>query len=128
MSTVGHGIGFVPYSPLGRGFLTDNITDIVALRAGDARRNMPRFQGGNLHRNLELVETLRKCAVAEKCTPEGQEDVFPKLIASGEFADIATVHSAEELLTQLQAWAIPIRRVVADTGERNPPGPPVVPG
>src|SRR5216683_108049 len=38
------GIGFVGYSPLGRGFLTGTVTSLDALRAGDARRNMPRFQ------------------------------------------------------------------------------------
>jgi aryl-alcohol dehydrogenase-like predicted oxidoreductase len=38
------GIGFVAYSPLGRGFLTGNVTDVTRLRASDARRNMPRFQ------------------------------------------------------------------------------------
>jgi aryl-alcohol dehydrogenase-like predicted oxidoreductase len=63
------GIGFVAYSPLGRGFLTGKVTDIAALRAGDVRRNMPRFQGDNLRRNLELVEELKKHAAAEKCTP-----------------------------------------------------------
>jgi aryl-alcohol dehydrogenase-like predicted oxidoreductase len=63
------GIGFVAYSPLGRGFLTGKVADIGALRAGDARRNMPRFQGDNLHRNLELVEALKKLAKAESCTP-----------------------------------------------------------
>jgi aryl-alcohol dehydrogenase-like predicted oxidoreductase len=63
------GIGFVAYSPLGRGFLTGKVADIGALRAGDARRNMPRFQGDNLHRNLELVEALKKLATAESCTP-----------------------------------------------------------
>jgi aryl-alcohol dehydrogenase-like predicted oxidoreductase len=63
------GIGFVAYSPLGRGFLTGKITDIVALRPGDARRNMPRFQRDNLRRNLGLVEELKELAVAEKCTP-----------------------------------------------------------
>ena len=52
------GIGFVAYSPLGRGFLTGQVADIAALRAGDARRNMPRFQGDNLRRNLALVRTL----------------------------------------------------------------------
>jgi aryl-alcohol dehydrogenase-like predicted oxidoreductase len=62
-------IGFVAYSPLGRGFLTGKVADIGALRAGDARRNMPRFQGDNLHRNLELVEALKKLAKAESCTP-----------------------------------------------------------
>ena len=49
------GIGFVAYSPLGRGMLTGNVTDIEAMRVGDARRNMPRFQGANLRRNLVLV-------------------------------------------------------------------------
>ena len=63
------GIGFVAYSPLGRGFLTGNVANIAALRAGDARRNMPRFQGDNLRHNLGLVEELKKHAVAEKCTP-----------------------------------------------------------
>ena len=42
------GIGFVAYSPLGRGFLTGRVTGLEALREGDARRNMPRFQGENL--------------------------------------------------------------------------------
>src|SRR6516225_1843966 len=63
------GIGFVAYSPLGRGFLTGKVADIAALRAGDARRNMPRFQGDNLRRNLALVEELKKHAAAENCTP-----------------------------------------------------------
>ena len=62
------GIGFVAYSPLGRGFLTGNIADVGALRAGDARRNMPRFQGDNLRRNLQLVEELKAHAAAENCT------------------------------------------------------------
>ena len=63
------GIGFVAYSPLGRGFLTGKVTDIAAMRAGDARRNMPRFQGDNLRRNLELVEELKAHAGAENCSP-----------------------------------------------------------
>ncbi len=63
------GIGFVAYSPLGRGFLTGKIAEIAALRAGDARRNMPRFQGDNLRRNLELIKKLKGLAAAENCTP-----------------------------------------------------------
>ena len=62
------GIGFVAYSPLGRGFLTGNIADVAALRAGAARRNKPRFQGDNLRRNLQLVEELKAHAAAENCT------------------------------------------------------------
>jgi len=62
------GIGFVAYSPLGRGILTGKITDTAALRGGDARHNMPRFQGDNLRRNLALVEELKRHAAAENCT------------------------------------------------------------
>jgi len=63
------GIGFVAYSPLGRGFLTGSVAEIAALRAGDARRNMPRFQGDNLRRNLALVDRLKELAAVESCTP-----------------------------------------------------------
>src|SRR5246127_1985380 len=59
------GIGFVAYSPLGRGFLTGKVADVTALRAGDARRNMPRFQSENLQRNLVLLEELKAHAAAE---------------------------------------------------------------
>jgi len=62
------GIGFVAYSPLGRGFLAGNVTDVTRLRAGDARRNMPRFGADNLAHNLALVDTLKVLAAAEKCT------------------------------------------------------------
>jgi aryl-alcohol dehydrogenase-like predicted oxidoreductase len=63
------GIGFVAYSPLGRGFLTGTVTTLDTLREGDARRRMPRFQGDNLQRNLQLVEELKAHAAAENCTP-----------------------------------------------------------
>jgi aryl-alcohol dehydrogenase-like predicted oxidoreductase len=63
------GIGFVAYSPLGRGFLTGAVTSLDALREGDARRNMPRFQGDNLRRNLALVDEVKAHAAAERCTP-----------------------------------------------------------
>ncbi len=63
------GIGFVAYSPLGRGFLTGTVTTLDALREGDARRRMPRFQGDNLQRNLTLVEELKAHAASQNCTP-----------------------------------------------------------
>jgi aryl-alcohol dehydrogenase-like predicted oxidoreductase len=63
------GIGFVAYSPLGRGFLTGAVTSLDTLREGDARRRMPRFQGDNLERNLALVEEVKAHAAAERCTP-----------------------------------------------------------
>jgi aryl-alcohol dehydrogenase-like predicted oxidoreductase len=63
------GIGFVAYSPLGRGFLTGTVTTLDALREGDARRRMPRFQADNLKRNLQLVDELKAHAASERCTP-----------------------------------------------------------
>jgi aryl-alcohol dehydrogenase-like predicted oxidoreductase len=63
------GIGFVPYSPLGRGFLTGRVTTLDNLREGDARRRMPRFQDGALQKNLALVEELKAHAVSLNCTP-----------------------------------------------------------
>jgi len=63
------GIGFVAYSPLGRGFLTGGVTSLDRLRDGDARRRMPRFQAENLARNLALVEELKAHAATERCTP-----------------------------------------------------------
>ncbi len=61
-------IGFVPYSPLGRGFLTGGIKSVDDLDADDYRRNSPRFQGDNFARNLALVETIGALAAAKGCT------------------------------------------------------------
>ncbi|MBC7670885.1 MAG: aldo/keto reductase [Polaromonas sp.] len=63
------GVGLVPYSPLGRGFLTGQITSAEDLDANDFRRHSPRFQGDNLGRNLALVEAVRMLAAAKGCTP-----------------------------------------------------------
>lgn len=56
------GIGFVAYSPLGRGFLTGAFKSPEDFEQGDFRRNSPRFQGDNFKRNLDLVETVKKLA------------------------------------------------------------------
>ncbi len=63
------GIGFVPYSPLGRGFLTGKIQKIDDLEANDWRRNGPRFQEENFQRNLAIVHSLEAIAGRKKCTP-----------------------------------------------------------
>jgi aryl-alcohol dehydrogenase-like predicted oxidoreductase len=55
-------IGFVPYSPLGRGFLTGAISSPDDFEADDARRHQPRFQGENFARNLELVAKVKELA------------------------------------------------------------------
>ena len=63
------GIGFVAYSPLGRGFLTGQIRSAEDLAADDWRRNAPRFQGANFDRNRELVGRIEAMAARKGCTP-----------------------------------------------------------
>jgi aryl-alcohol dehydrogenase-like predicted oxidoreductase len=63
------GIGFVPYSPLGRGFLTAKIQKPEDLPQDDYRRSTPRFQGENFQRNLDLVKRVEEIAREKRCTP-----------------------------------------------------------
>jgi aryl-alcohol dehydrogenase-like predicted oxidoreductase len=63
------GIGFVPFSPLGRGFLTGALKSPDDFAADDYRRTNPRFQGENFARNLELVEKVKALARERGCTP-----------------------------------------------------------
>ena len=63
------GIGFVAYSPLGRGFLTGRFKTLEDLPADDYRRNSPRFQGQNFQKNLDLVKEIEELARAKGCTP-----------------------------------------------------------
>ena len=63
------GIGFVPYSPLGRGFLTGQIRSPDDLDPDDFRRGSPRFQGENFQRNLDLVREIEAMAGEKGCTP-----------------------------------------------------------
>ena len=63
------GVGFVPYSPLGRGFLTGQFKKFEDLAANDYRRFAPRFQGDNFQQNLELVERIKQLAAEKHCTP-----------------------------------------------------------
>jgi aryl-alcohol dehydrogenase-like predicted oxidoreductase len=63
------GIGFVPYSPLGRGFLTGTLRSLDDLDEADFRRYQPRFQGDNLADNIAIVEAIDRLAAAKGCTP-----------------------------------------------------------
>ncbi|WP_028080582.1 aldo/keto reductase [Solimonas soli] len=63
------GVALVPYSPLGRGFLTGAIRSPADFDADDYRRHSPRFQGENFTRNLELVAQVEALAAARGCTP-----------------------------------------------------------
>jgi aryl-alcohol dehydrogenase-like predicted oxidoreductase len=61
------GIGFVPYSPLGRGFLTGQIKRYEDFSPDDVRRNSPRFQGENFQRNVDLVSRIEQIAREKEC-------------------------------------------------------------
>ncbi len=63
------GVGFVPYSPLGRGFLTGTMRSLDDLDEADFRRYQPRFQGDNLADNIAIVEVIDQLAEAKGCTP-----------------------------------------------------------
>lgn len=63
------GIAFVPYSPLGRGFLTGQIKRFEDLAEDDYRRHSPRFQGENFQRNLDLVQRVGEIAREKHCSP-----------------------------------------------------------
>ncbi|MBP3974754.1 aldo/keto reductase [Pseudoxanthomonas spadix] len=76
------GIGYVAYSPLGRGFLTGQIRRIEDLAEDDYRRHSPRFQGENFQKNLDLVSEIEKMAQEKGCTPA--QLALAWLLAQGE--------------------------------------------
>jgi aryl-alcohol dehydrogenase-like predicted oxidoreductase len=63
------GIGFVPFSPLGRGFFAGAVRDAAAIPAGDVRRSLPRFQSGNIERNVTMLERFEALARVKGSTP-----------------------------------------------------------
>jgi len=63
------GIGFVPFSPLGRGFLTGRFKAMADLAEEDVRRTYPRFQPGNFESNMQLVRKVEEVATQKQCTP-----------------------------------------------------------
>jgi aryl-alcohol dehydrogenase-like predicted oxidoreductase len=76
------GVGFVAFSPLGRGFLSGTVTDAGKLADDDMRRTLPRFQGENLKRNLELVTHLERMAATRQWT--APQLALAWLLAQGE--------------------------------------------
>jgi aryl-alcohol dehydrogenase-like predicted oxidoreductase len=87
------GIGFVPYSPLGRGFLTGQIRSVDDLAPDDFRRHNPRFQGENFQKNLDLVAKVEQIAAEKGCTP-GQL-ALAWLLAQGE--DVVPIPGTKRL-------------------------------
>ncbi len=81
------GIGFVPFSPLGRGFLTGQITSPDDFPEDDMRRRLPRFQGDNFQKNIELVGHVKQLAAEKGCTPA--QFALAWVLAQGE--DVAPI-------------------------------------
>jgi aryl-alcohol dehydrogenase-like predicted oxidoreductase len=77
------GIGFVPFSPLGRGALTGTLKDVAALAPNDFRRSLPRFQGENFQANLKLVELLEDMATKRGVT--ASQLALAWVLAQGDF-------------------------------------------
>jgi aryl-alcohol dehydrogenase-like predicted oxidoreductase len=96
------GIGFVPYSPLGRGFLTGQLRSPEDFAKDDFRRHSPRFQGENFTRNLELVDRVKELADQKACTPA--QLALAWLLAQGEhIAPIPGTKKRERLTENLGA-------------------------
>jgi aryl-alcohol dehydrogenase-like predicted oxidoreductase len=119
------GIGFVPYSPLGRGFLTGTIRSLDQLDETDFRRNSPRFEGENLQANIRIVEQVD--AVAAELGVKPGQVALAWLLAQGE--DIAPIPGTKRIsyleenvaadaieLTQDQLKALDV--VAAPVGDR----------
>jgi aryl-alcohol dehydrogenase-like predicted oxidoreductase len=126
------GIGFVAYSPLGRGFLTGQVKSFEDLPADDFRRTSPRFQGENFQRNLRMVERIEEMAREKGCTPaqlalawvlaQGK-DIVPipgtkRRTYLEENVGALTVHLTENDLQHIDELA----PVGATAGERYAPG------
>ena len=88
-TAAGLGVGFVAYSPLGRGFLTGAVASTEDLSDGDLRRRFPRFGAAELQRNVELVQIIHRTAAAEGVTPA--QLVLAWLHLSGRRLGVATV-------------------------------------
>ncbi len=87
------GIGFVPYSPLGRGFLTGAIRSVEQLGEGDFRRSNPRFEGDNLEANIRIVEQVDAVAAELGATPA--QVALAWLLAQGD--DIAPIPGTKRI-------------------------------
>jgi len=124
------GVGIVPYSPVGRGFLTGAYSSVEDLAEDDFRRYQPRFQGDNLQANLRLVERVRAIAADAGCSPvqlalawllHQGDDVVPipgtkRVKYLEENAAAANIALSEQQLAALDA-AVPVGAVA---GERYP--------
>jgi aryl-alcohol dehydrogenase-like predicted oxidoreductase len=113
------GIGIVPYSPLGRGFLTGVVASPDALEPQDYRRNDPRWQGDNFARNQRIVAAVR--AVAERHGATPAQIALAWLLAQGD--DIVPIPGTKRRRwLEENAGATGITLTAADLGELNAVG------
>ncbi|MGC2520552.1 MAG: aldo/keto reductase [Burkholderiales bacterium] len=118
------GIGFMAYSPLGRGFLTATIKTLDALLPTDRRRDHPRFNPENLRRNVELLQPLESVAAAHKCTPA--QIALAWVLAQGE--DIVPIPGTKRRsYLEQNAAAADIRLTAAEIAQLAQAFPPGVP-
>ena len=110
------GIGFVPYSPLGRGFLTGAITRPEDFAEDDYRRSSPRFQGDNFAHNLALVDKVKTFAAEVGCTP-GQLALAWVLAQGGDIIPIPGTKRRKYL--DQNVGALEVRLSAAQLAELN---------
>ena len=126
------GVGFVPYSPLGRGFLAGNIRNLADLPADDIRRHQPRFQGANLERNLRIADTIRDLGRRKHATA-AQIAIAWVLAQGDDLLPIPGMKSRAHLNDNLGALDVRFSKAELDElnatmartpvqGERYPPG------
>ena len=116
------GIGFVPYSPLGRGFLAGRFSKLEDLAADDWRRNSPRFEGENFAKNLQVVEQIKAIAAEKGCT--SSQLALAWVLAQGEdLVPIPGTSSPARLEENLAAAGIRLsRQELASIGASAPQG------
>lgn len=98
-------IGFVAYSPIGRGFLTGRFKQLEDIPEDDFRRNHPRFQGDNFYKNLKLVDKVKQLAEEKHCTP-GQLALAWVLAQGKEIVPIPGTTKIEHLKENISAVEI----------------------
>lgn len=116
------GIGFVAYSPLGRGFLTGQITKPDDFASDDFRRQSPRFQGENFQKNLELVKQIQEMAQRKSCLP-GQLALAWVLAQGGDIVPIPGTKRRTYLDQNLGALEVLLTKPeIAKLDQILPPG------
>jgi aryl-alcohol dehydrogenase-like predicted oxidoreductase len=116
------GIAFVPYSPLGRGFLSGAFKSSGALAEDDTRRNHPRFQEENFQKNLDLLNRVEQLAAEKKCTPA--QLALAWLLAQGkDIVPIPGTKRRKYLEENIKSISVSLSSdEIARIGEAIPPG------